>query len=134
MMQWYNGLIRRRDYKIMQVIQQYYNERRYMNIAGKGYSEESKWYDPDKVRNSQFDLALIENQSQGMFRIQNENLLLSLLQSNAIDLETYLESSTSPFADKMLERVKQKQEEAQAQQQAMAAQQPTAPQQPMQPA
>ncbi len=134
MLQWYNGLIRKRDYKIMQVVQQYYKERRYMNIAGKDYSEESKWYDPDKVRNSQFDLALIENQSQGMFRIQNENLLLSLLQSNAIDLETYLESSTSPFADKMLERVKQKQEEAQAQQQAMATQQPTATQQPMQPA
>ncbi len=121
MMQWYNGLIRKRDYKIMQVVQQYYTERRYMNIAGKDYSEESKWYDPDKVRNSQFDLALIENQSHGMFRVQNENLLLSLLQSNAIDLETYLESSTSPFADKMLERLKSKQEEAQ-QQQAEAAQ------------
>lgn len=107
----------------MQVIQQYYTERRYMNIAGKDYSEESKWYDPDKVRNSQFDLALVENQSQGMFRVQNENLLLSLLQSNAIDLETYLESSTSPFADKMLERLKAKQQETQQQQAAVQAQQ-----------
>ncbi len=123
MLQWYNGLVRKRDYKIMQVIQQYYTERRYMNIAGKDYSEESKWYDPDKVRNSQFDLALVENQSQGMFRVQNENLLLSLLQSNAIDLETYLESSTSPFADKMLERLKAKQQETQQQQAAVQAQQ-----------
>lgn len=112
MMQWYNGLIRKRDYKIMQVIQQYYTDRRYLNIAGKDYSEESKWYDPDKVRNSQFDLALIENQSQGVFRAQNENLLMMLLQNGAIDVETYLESSTSPFADKMLERIKQKQQEA----------------------
>lgn len=140
MMQWYNGLIRKRDYKIMQVIQQYYTERRYMNIAGKDYSEESKWYDPDKVRNSQFDLALVENQSQGMFRAQNENLLLSLLQSNAIDLETYLESSTSPFADKMLERLKAKQQEAQQQQApaqlqaAQAEQQPTTSKPPAQPA
>lgn len=141
MMQWYNGLIRKRDYKILQVIQQYYTDRRYLNIAGKDYSEESKWYDPNKVRNSQFDLALIENQSTGMFRLKNENVLLSLLQSGAIDLETYLESSTSPFADKMLERVKSKQEEAaQAQQQAQLAQaqqaamqQATAPQQPQQP-
>lgn len=121
MMQWYNGLIRKRDYKIMQVIQQYYTDRRYLNIAGKDYSEESKWYDPDKVRNSQFDLALIENQSQGVFRAQNENLLMMLLQNGAIDVETYLESSTSPFADKMLERIKQKQQEAA---EAQAAQQP----------
>ena len=121
MMQWYNGLIRKRDYKIMQVIQQYYTDRRYLNIAGKDYSEESKWYDPNKVRNSQFDLALIENQSQGVFRAQNEQLLMMLLQNGAIDVETYLESSTSPFADKMLERIKQKQQEAaeaQTQQQA----------------
>lgn len=121
MMQWYNGLIRKRDYKIMQVIQQYYTDRRYLNIAGKDYSEESKWYDPDKVRNSQFDLALIENQSQGVFRAQNEQLLMMLLQNGAIDVETYLESSTSPFADKMLERIKQKQQEAA---EAQAAQQP----------
>lgn len=132
MMQWYNGLIRKRDYKILQVIQQYYTDRRYLNIAGKDYSEESKWYDPNKVRNSQFDLALIENQSQGVFRAQNENLLVSLLQNGSIDLETYLESSTSPFADKMLERIKQKQAEAEQQQaqaaQAQAAQAATAPQ------
>ena len=130
MMQWYNGLIRKRDYKIMQVIQQYYTDRRYLNIAGKDYSEESKWYDPDKVRNSQFDLALIENQSQGVFRAQNEQLLMMLLQNGAIDVETYLESSTSPFADKMLERIKQKQQEAaeaQAQQQAQPAQMPLPP-------
>lgn len=112
MLQWYNGLIRKRDYKIMQLIQQYYTERRYLNIAGKDYSEEAKWYDPEKVRNSKFDLALIENQSSGVFRAQNENLLITLLTNGAIDVETYLESSTSPFADKMLERIKQKQQEA----------------------
>ena len=116
MLQWYNGLIRKRDYKIMQVIQQYYTDRRYMSIAGKDYSEESKWYDPEKVRNSQFDIALVENQAVGIFRAQNENLLISLLQAGMIDVETYLESSTAPFADKMLERIKQK-EQAEAQQQ-----------------
>lgn len=123
MLQWYNGLIRKRDYKIMQVIQQYYTDRRYLNIAGKDYSEESKWYDPDKVRNSKFDLALVENQARGIFRAANENLLYSLLQAQQIDLQTYLESSTAPFADKLLERIKAKQEElAAAQQQALIQQ------------
>jgi hypothetical protein len=129
MISWYNGLIRKRDYKIMNVIQQYYEDRRYMSLSGKDYSEESKWYDPDKVRNSKFDLALIENPSSGVFRAQNENLLFTLLQSQLIDLETYLESSVSPFADKMLERVKSKKDEqAQMQQQMQQMQQQAPPQ------
>lgn len=124
--EWFNGLIAKRDYKIMMVVQQYYNDRRYLNIAGKNYSEESKWYDPDKIKNSMFDLSLVESQTQGIFRAQNENLLISLLDAGKIDLETYLEMSTTPFADKMLERLKSKQEEvaaAQAQGQAAALQQ-----------
>lgn len=128
MLQWYNGLIRKRDYKIMQVIQQYYDDIRHLNIAGKDYSEESKWYDPAKVRNSKFDLALVENQSTGIFRAQNENLLILLLQSGLIDVETYLESSTSPFADKMLERIKQKKENAAKEQEELAQQQAMAEQ------
>lgn len=109
--EWYNGLIRKRDYKIMTLIQQYYTDRRYLNIAGKDYSEQSKWYDPQKVRNSQFDLALVENSSSGVMRARNEQVLQFLLQNGVIDGVTYLECSSSPFADKVLERYKSRQEE-----------------------
>ena len=123
---WFNGLIAKRDYKIMMVAQQFYKDRRPIRIAGKHYTEESMYYDPEKIKNSMFDLSLVESQTQGVFRAQNENLLISLLQSQMIDLETYLEMSTTPFADKMLERIKAKREEAaqqQAEQDAAAQQQ-----------
>jgi hypothetical protein len=129
---WYNGLIALRDTKIMQLIQQYYEGKRFINIAGKDYSEESKWYDADKIRNSAFDLSLMQSQSGGVTRAQNEALLLDLLKSGAIDPITYLESSSAAFADKLLERIKAKQEEAQklqAQQQEMMQQQALAQQQ-----
>lgn len=134
MLEWFNGLIAKRDYKIMSVMQQFYKDRRYLNIAGKNYSEEAKWYDPDKVRASSFDLSLRESQTHGIFRAQNEQLLMMLMQNGMIDLQTYLEMSTTPFADKLLERVKAKQEEqaAAAQQQQMVQQQQMA-QQPQQP-
>ncbi len=108
--EWYNGLIRKRDYKIMTVIQQYYTDRRYLNIAGKDYSEESKWYDPQKVRHSQFDLALIESSSSGVARARNEYLLQNMLEKGVIDGITYLECTSASFADKVLERVKSHQE------------------------
>lgn len=122
---WYNGLIAKRDYKIMMVIQQYYKGVRYINIAGKNYREESKWYDADKVRHSRFDLSLIESETQGVFRAQNEQTLQFLLQNGLISLKTYLSCSSSYFADRMLEIIKAEEEEnaaAMAQQQALAAQ------------
>lgn len=121
--QWYNGLVRLRDYKMMMVMQQYYQEKRYLSITGQDYSEESKWYDPYKVRNSQFDLTLIQSQSSGVTRAMNENMLFELFRAGAIDPISYLESTSSPFADKLLERIKQrKTEQAQAQQQAQEQQ------------
>jgi hypothetical protein len=108
---WYNGLILLRDTKMMMVIQQYYQGKRFINIAGKDYSEESKWYDSDKIRNTMFDLSLSQSQSGGVTRMQNENLLFELLKSGAIDPIVYLESTSAPFADKLLERIKTRQEQ-----------------------
>lgn len=139
--EWYNGLVRLRDAKMMAVIQQYYQGKRFINIAGKDYSEESKWYDSDKIRNTMFDLALLESTSNGVTRAQNEALLLELLKMQAIDPVTFLESSNTPFADKVLERIKSKQEEQEEQQrqlqeqaaaQQLAQQQPVPQQLPMQ--
>ena len=132
---WFNGLIAKRDYKIMMVIQQYYKGVRYINIAGKNYREESKWYDAGRVRNSRFDLSLIESETQGVFRAQNEQTLQFLLQNGLISLKTYLSCSSSYFADRMLELIKAEEEEnAEAVAQQQAALQGSAPmQQPLTP-
>ena len=112
MMDWYNGLIQIRDYKVMMTIQQFYTEVRHMEIAGKKYSEQSKWYDPEKVRKSKFDLSLVESQSTGLYRQMAEDALLFMLQNGMIDGQMYLENTTLPFADNMLEALKRRQEEA----------------------
>ena len=132
--EWYNGLIRLRDQKMMMVIQQFYQGKRFINIAGKDYSEESKWYDSDKIRNCMFDLALIQSASNGVTRAQNESLLMELLKSGAIDPQTYLESTSAPFSEKLLERLKVRQKEQQEQQAAQQQMQPMpqAAQQPLQ--
>lgn len=112
---WYNGLICLRDRKMMMVIQQFYQGKRFINIAGNDYAEESKWYDSDKIRNCMFDLSLIQSASNGVTRAQNESLLLELLKSGAIDAQTYLESTSAPFADKLLERMRAREQQVQEQ-------------------
>lgn len=120
--EWFNGLVKRRDTKAMKVVQQYYNEKKYMDISGKDYSEEAKWYDPDKVRNTDFDLSLAESTSSIAARTVNENILMELLKMGAIDANIYLESSSMPSSDKILERIKSRQHELQNQQAQMQGQ------------
>ena len=98
--------------KMMNVIQQYYDDERYIPIAGKNFSEEAKWYTPDKIRNSSFDLNIIEATSTPAYRMALENTLMKALELGAMDFKTYLEASASPFADSLLEIIKKNEKNA----------------------
>jgi len=125
--QWFNGLILERDKKLMKLVQQYYSESRYMNIAGEKYSEESKYYDPDKIRQTEFDLSLLQQPSSGVVRMMMNDTINTLLQYGAIDGSVALEAMQAYGMDD-LARIKKRQDEAMAQQQA-AMQQAAAQQQ-----
>lgn len=109
---WFNTNIRMSDTKMMNVIQQYYDDERYIPIAGKNFSEEAKWYTPDKIRNSSFDLNIIEATSTPAYRMALENTLMKALELGAMDFKTYLEASASPFADSLLEIIKKNEKNA----------------------
>ncbi|MBR4065504.1 MAG: hypothetical protein IKJ97_02010 [Bacteroidaceae bacterium] len=102
---------RRRDCKVMKTIQQYYCEAHYIDIAGTHYSEESKWYNPDKVQNSEFDLTISEGYNTPAYQLLANDFLMELFRANAIDVKTMLENSTYPFATKILEAVKRNEQQ-----------------------
>jgi hypothetical protein len=110
---------RRRDVKVMGMIQQYYNDSVYLDIAGTDYSEEAKWYNPEKVKNAQIDLTISESNNTPAFQVLQNDFLMQLFQGGAIDITTMLENTSYPFATKLLEAVKSKQADAQQMQQAM---------------
>ena len=116
---------RRRDTKVMQTIQQFYNQPVYLDIAGVDYSEEAKWYNPDKVKNAQIDLAITEGNNSPAYQVLQNDFLWNLFSGGAIDLATMLENSTYPFATRLLETVKRKEADAQQMQQAMLEAQQT---------
>ena len=108
-----------RDTKLMQVIQQFYSDKRYVNISGNEYSEEAKYFDPDKVKNVHFDLTITESQSTPSFRQVTNDLLLELFRAGAIDVKQLLENGAFPFSDRLLQSINKKEEEAMQQLAAM---------------
>lgn len=104
-----------RDLKKMKMIQQFYSEKRYMNIVGApGRSVHD--YDPRQVSNVEFDLAIAQNTSAPAFRAVNNEFLMQLFQMGQISVEMLLENGAFPFADQLLQSIQtQKQQMQQGQ-------------------
>lgn len=111
-MQWFNTHVKAFDTKLMNVIQQYYDDERYIPIAGNNFSEEARWYNPEKIRNSAFDLSLVEGMSTPAYRLALEDTLMQAMQLGAIDFKSYLEASSAPYADHLLEIIKRREQQA----------------------
>ena len=109
---WFNSCVRDSNYKMMQVMQQFYDDKRYIPIVGKTFSEESKWYDPVRIKGSKFDLRISEATSTPAYRMALEDTLFKAFETQAIDFKTYLEASSAPFADQLLEIIKRKEADA----------------------
>ena len=103
---------RRRDAKVMKTLQQYYNENRYIDLAGTQYSEEAKWYDPQKVQESELDITISEGYNTPAFQMIANDFLMELFRAKALDVKTMLENSSYPFATKILEAIKRNEEAA----------------------
>jgi len=109
----YRDLREERDSKNMKLIQQYYTEPRYINITGKNTSPESILYDPNKVRNAEFDLAITESTATPAYRLVMNDFLMQLFSSDQITLNELLENGAFPFADKLLASIRSRQREQQ---------------------
>jgi hypothetical protein len=97
---------KKRDIKVMKLVMQYYQEKR--NLFGKNGG---RIFDPEAVREVQFDLALADGPDTPVYRQVIEDVLNNLLLNQMIDLKMYLEHSTLPFADQLLETIKRKEQE-----------------------
>ena len=97
---------KRRDLKIVQTIQQYYDTARYIDLGGRDYSEESKYYNPEKVQGAQIDIKITDGGNTPSYQALINDFLMELWKSQAIDVKTMLENCSYPFATKILESIK----------------------------
>lgn len=106
---------RKRNRKVIQLIQQYWDEVRYIKTGGQRSTALAlTLYDPIKVRGVDFDLVVSEGQQSAVFRQVIDESLKEYLLNQLITFEEYLEESTLPFADSLLEKVRQRNQQEQA--------------------
>ena len=108
------GLIRKRNWKIVQLIKQFYQETRYIKVAGSGFNKGiSDLYDPDQVRDVDFDVIVGEMEDTLAYRQVVDEYLSNFLEGQLITLEEFLENTSLPFADNLLETLKRRTPEGQ---------------------
>lgn len=100
-----------RDNKLMKTIQQFYTQVKYIDLAGNDYSEESKTYNPEKVRHADIDIYIADGQNTPVYQMVMNDFLMELFKAQAIDVKTMLENSSYPFAARILESIKRDEEE-----------------------
>jgi len=103
--------IQRRDNKILQTILQFYNEKVYLGIAGQSYAEEAKYYDPEAIKGITFMANVTQSNDTPVYRQMIDDTLIKLMELNAIDGRMFLENSSLPFADKILDSIAKREEE-----------------------
>jgi hypothetical protein len=101
----------KRDLKALKVIAQYYKDKRYLAINGRTINEATKLYDPELVRNIDFDVVVVQGSDTPVYRQMIDETLMKLLEGQMIDLEMFLEHTSLPFADKLLASVRQRKEQ-----------------------
>lgn len=113
-MEAFSNLFRReRDMKLLKTIQQYYDTPRMLAISGKSYTETAQLYDPEMVRDIDFDLTIGQTSDSPVYREVIEDRLMMFLDKNLIDLKLYLENSSMPFSTSLLDSIRRREEQAQ---------------------
>lgn len=92
------------DKKMLAVIQQFYTEKRYVQVSGKDANAISAVYDPEVIKNFDYDFVIKESQSS-VLREEAEANLQMLFNAGQLTLKEYLQVSGAPFSDKLLKLV-----------------------------
>lgn len=101
---------KKRDYKILQLIRQYYTDKHYQAIGSTSVSADAEWYDPQVVRNLDFDNEIRKGQDAPTYKVLIEDMLWKMLEAQYINIEMFLENSSLPFSDKILTTIRSQKE------------------------
>ncbi len=107
----FSGFVIDGAYKDVKNMQQFYDDKRVFNIAGKSGAQIE--YDPNKIRDVEFDLSIVESTSTPAYRQMANEFLMQIWQSGQITLQQLLEHGDFPFADELLQSLQSQQEQMQ---------------------
>ena len=100
----YAGFLTEAAYKDAKNIQQYYDDRMIVNIAGDKAADIQEIH--DRLHDIEFDMDIIQSTSSQAYRAIGNQFLLQVWQSGQITLEQMLENGDFPFADALLQSIR----------------------------
>lgn len=103
----------RRDKMNVQLMQQFYTSKRYIYDQNSG---KRLLYDPDRVKNIDVEISIIENTNTPAYRLMVNDILMQLKQfdqANIIDLRGLIEVGNWPFKEKLLDYLNKREQEMQ---------------------
>ena len=108
-----NSYRMRRDKMNVQLMQQHYTEKKW--IYDKKSNKRILW-DPEKVKNIEFEMSVVENTDTPAYRMMMNDLLFQLKQydtTNILDLRGLIEVSNLPFKEQLMNYLNKREEETQ---------------------
>ncbi len=108
-----NSFRTRRDKKNVQLMQQFYEGRRYVYDKNKG---QELVYNADEVKHIDVDISVVENTNTPAYRMMMNDVLMQLKQydvENKLDLKGLIEVGNFPFKDDLLDYLNKREQEIQ---------------------
>ena len=105
----FSGFVVDGAYKDVKNMQQYYDDKRVFNIAGRNSSQVT--YDPDQIGDVEFDLSIVESSSSPAYREIANDFLLEIWRSGQITLEQLLQTGDFAFSDELLQSIQSQKEQ-----------------------
>lgn len=109
MLEAFSSFIRDSAIKDVKNIQQFYDQKKVVNIAGKDGSLVE--YDPQKIRDVEFDLRIVESTTTPVYRAMANEFLIDIWKAGQITLQQMLQAGSFPFADRLLQTLQTQQEQ-----------------------
>ena len=109
----FGSMLIERDWKLLQIIKQYYTDKEYIALAGNEYSEEAHYYDPSIIKNLDFDNTMQKDKDTFTSRFVAEDSIMMLLQQGLITLKQYLSVSNTQYSKKLLKQLEELEQQEQ---------------------
>ena len=101
-----------RDMKVLKTVQQYYDQPVMLAMSGAQYLDTAQLYDPKMVQKTDWDMVISQTADSPVYRTIVEETLTQLLMKGLIDLQMFLENSTLPFKQNLLDSLRKRQQQA----------------------
>lgn len=106
----FNSFMIEAAYKDVKNMQQYYDERRVLNVAGAQLADEGEI---GRLRDVEFDLSIVPSTATPAYRSLANDFLMQIWKSGQITLEQMLQTGNFPFADELLQSLQSQQQQMQ---------------------